>query len=155
VERTLVFIKPDAIQRGLSGEVISRLEKKGLKIIGVKMTQLSNEMVEEHYTHLSDKGFFEEFKNYVLSSPVIAICLEGVDCVEVVRSVCGVTNARAAAAGTIRGDLAMSVQYNLVHAADSREAAQREIGRFFKPDELFDYQRSELQYFYSSYELKT
>lgn len=154
MERTLVLIKPDAVQRGLIGEIISRLEKKGLKIIGMKMMQLSNEIVKEHYAHLSDREFFEELKKWVLSSPVVVISLEGVDSVEVVRSLCGVTNARAAAVGTIRGDLAMSIQCNLVHAADSGEMAQEEIGRFFKPSELFDYQRSELQYFYSSYELK-
>ncbi|MBT9132761.1 MAG: Nucleoside diphosphate kinase [Firmicutes bacterium] len=155
MERTLVLVKPDAIQRGLIGEVISRLEKKGLKTIGMKMMQLSSEMAKEHYAHLSDKEFFEELNKYVLSSPVVVICLEGVDSVEVVRSLCGITNARAAATGTIRGDLAMSVQCNLVHAADSRDRAQREIDLFFKPDELFDYQRSGLQYLYSTYELKT
>lgn len=153
MERTLVLIKPDAVQRGLIGEIISRLEKKGLKIIGMKMLQFTSKMVKEHYAHLADKEFFEELKKYVLSSPVVAICLEGVDSVEVIRSLCGVTNARAAAVGTIRGDLAMSVQCNLVHAADSREMAQQEIDRFFNPDELFDYQRSGLHYFYSSYEL--
>src|SRR5215813_11837119 len=139
MERTLVLIKPDAIQRGLAGRILARFEDKGLKIVGIKFMSLSDSLLREHYSHLADKPFFSGIKNFMQSTPVIALCLEGLDCVETVRGLCGITKARAAAPGTIRGDWAMSIQANLVHASDSLETALVEVPRFFKTEELFNY----------------
>lgn len=139
LERTLVLIKPDAVQRGLIGEIVARFERKGLKVVGMKMMRLEDATLDDHYRHLADKPFFPRLKAFMQSVSVVALCLEGVDCVDVVRGLCGVTNARAAAPGTIRGDLGMSVQCNLVHASDSLETAAEEIARYFKPEELFSY----------------
>lgn len=152
MERTLVLIKPDAIQRDLAGDIITRLERKGLKLVGIKMISLDDELLDVHYSHLSGRDFFAEIKTFMRSTPVIACCWEGVDCVDTVRLLCGITKARAAEPGTIRGDLAMSVQANLVHASDSLETAQVEIERFFKPEELFDYEDVLQPFIYSSRE---
>src|SRR4051794_3311931 len=137
MERTLVLIKPDALQRELVGEIIKRLERKGLKLVGMKMMVLSDDLLEIHYSHLRGRDFFEEIKTFMRSTPVIACCWEGADCVNTVRLLCGVTKAREADPGSIRGEFAMSVQSNLVHASDSLETANAEIERFFKPEELF------------------
>ena len=129
MERTLVLIKPDALQRDLVGEIINRLERKGLKLIGMKMIVLEDDLLDTHYSHLRERDFFEEIKTFMRSAPVIACCWEGVDCVNTVRLLCGVTNAREAEPGSIRGQFAMSVQSNLVHASDSLETAEAEIER--------------------------
>jgi len=139
MERTLVLIKPDAVQRDLVGEIISIFERKGLKLVGMKMMALTDQLLDEHYSHLREKSFFGEIKGFMKSTPVIACCLEGVDCVDTVRLLCGITKAREAAPGTIRGTFAMSVQANLVHASDSLETAKVEVPRFFKAEELFEY----------------
>lgn len=152
MERTLVLIKPDAIQRDLAGEIIQIFERKGLKLVGMKMMQLSDELLDEHYSHLVGRDFFGEIKTFMRSTPVIACCWEGVDCVNTVRALCGITKAREAAPGTIRGDLAMSVQANLVHASDSLETASVEVSRFFAPGELFDYEDVLNPFVYSSRE---
>ncbi len=152
MERTLVLIKPDALQRDLAGEIISRLERKGLKLVGIKMMTLADELLDEHYSHLRSRDFFAEIKTFMRSTPVIACVWEGVDCVNTVRLLCGITKAREAEPGTIRGDLAMSVQANLVHASDSLETAEVEIERFFKPGELFDYEDVLQPFIYSSRE---
>ena len=154
MERTLVLIKPDAVQRGLAGRILGRFEDKGLKIVGLKFISLNDELLNEHYSHLIDKPFFPGTKKFMQSTPVIAICLEGLDGVETVRAMCGVTKARAAAPGTIRGDWAMSVQANLVHASDSLETAQAEVARFFRPEELFAYDSQLTQTVYSEDEIK-
>jgi len=152
MDRTLLLIKPDALQRELVGEIISRVERKGLRLVGLKMLNLTPEILDEHYNHLRHLEFFDEIKSFMSSLPIIASCWEGVDCVETVRRLCGTTKAREAAPGTIRGDLAMSIQTNLVHASDSAETALQEITRFFQPAELFSYKDS-LSYFrYSSRE---
>lgn len=153
MERTLVLIKPDAIFRHLAGKIISRFEEKGLKIIGLKMIRLSDNLLNEHYSHLKDKPFFPRIKEFMRSAPVLAICIEGKDCVEVVRKMCGVTNSRIADPGTIRGDFGMSVQCNLVHASDSLENAKEEIKRFFKSEELFEYKLSNMNFIYSDDEI--
>lgn len=153
MERTLILIKPDAIQRGLSGRIISRFEEKGLKIVGIKLLKLTDRLLNEHYAHLADKPFFGGTKRFMQMTPVIAICLEGLDAVETVRKLCGITKAREAAPGTIRGDLAMSVQANLVHASDSIETAQKEVARFFDDSELFDYESLLTRTIYSEDEL--
>ena len=152
MERTLVLIKPDAIQRDLIGDIIRQFERKGLKLVGIKMMTLSNDLLEEHYSHLRGRDFFNEVKTFMRSTPIIACCWEGTDCVNTVRILCGITKAREAEPGTIRGKLAMSVQANLVHASDSLDTAGVEIERFFKPEELFDYEDVLQPFIYSSRE---
>lgn len=141
MEKTLVLIKPDAVQRGMVGRIITRIEEKGLTIVGMKMMQATDELLEEHYAHLVDKPFFPRIKEFMTSSPLIALCVSGVDAVDVVRSLCGITNSREAAPGTIRGDWAMSIQSNLVHASDGPETAKVEVKRFFNGEEIFAFTR--------------
>ncbi len=150
MERTLILIKPDAIARSLAGVVLGRFEQKGLKIAGMKMIQLDDALLKEHYSHLADKPFFPTITEFMSRTPVIAMCLEGLEAVEVCRKLCGVTNSRQADPGTIRGDLSMSMQANLVHASDSVETAKAEVARFFKPEELFDYEPALIAYQYAS-----
>ena len=149
MERTLVLIKPDAIQRGLVGEVTRRLERKGLKLIGVKMMRLDSQILREHYSHLADKPFFGGVEEFMKSSPIIAQVWEGKAAVAAVRLICGITNAREADGGTIRGDFAMSIQCNVVHASEDSEIARAEVARFFREDELFEYDKSEYLHVYS------
>jgi nucleoside-diphosphate kinase len=153
MERTLILIKPDAIGRGLVGKIVTRFEEKGLKLVGIKFLRLTDALLNEHYSHLADKPFFGGTKRFMQTTPVIAICIEGLECVETVRRLCGVTKAREAAPGTIRGDWAMSVQANLVHASDSIETANKEVGRFFSNDELFEYESPLTSAVYSEDEL--
>lgn len=148
-EKTLVLVKPDAIQRGLIGEIVGRFEKKGLKLVGMKMMGLDDELLTRHYSHLADKPFFPSLTKFMKSSPVIALCLEGLEVVNAVRGLCGITKAREAEAGSIRGDLAMSVSCNVVHASDSVENAQKEVSNFFKEDEIHDYKKSEYEHVYA------
>jgi nucleoside-diphosphate kinase len=153
MERTLVLLKPDAVQRGLLGEILGRFEKKGLKVVGMKMMQLTDDLLNEHYSHLNHLPFFGDIKRFMMLAPVIALCLEGVDCVETVRRLCGPTLAREAAPGTIRGDFGMSIQANLVHASDSVQTAEAEVPRFFRDEELFDYEWIQLPFLYTKKEL--
>ena len=153
MERTLILIKPDAIQRGIAGTVLNRFERKGLKIVGIKMIQLTDELLNEHYSHIADKPFFKGIADFMKSTPVIALAVEGLDCVETVRRLCGVTKAREAQVGTIRGDLAMSIQTNVVHASDSLETAKKEVARFFNDNELFEYDMVLYPNIYSADEL--
>lgn len=153
MERTLVLIKPDAIQRGLVGEVTKRFETKGLKLIGIKMMSLDEAVLREHYAHIADKPFYPGVEKFMRSTPVVAMCWEGVEAVEAVRILCGITKARKADAGTIRGDLAMSVACNVVHASDTSENAVSEVKRFFNKDELFEYDKSEYMHVYMEEEL--
>ncbi len=146
MERTLILIKPDALARGLAGTILNRFESKGLKIAGLKMIQLTDKMLAEHYSHLADKPFFPGIASFMKSTPVLAMCLEGKEAVDVCRCLCGATNARQAAPGTIRGDLSISMQCNLVHASDSVVNAITEVSRFFKPEELYDYKPALLTY---------
>lgn len=139
MEKTLIILKPCTVQKGIIGEVISRFEKKGLIISGIKMTWLTDEILQEHYSHLKDKPFFKRIKDSMQICPVIVMCLKGVDAVSVVRNMVGVTNGRLAQPGTIRGDFSMSVQENIVHASDSHETAELELKRFFKKEEIFEY----------------
>jgi nucleoside-diphosphate kinase len=153
MERTLILIKPDAIGRGLVGKIVTRFEEKGLKLAGIKFLRLTDALLNEHYSHLADKPFFGGTKRFMQTTPAIAICLEGLDCVETVRRLCGITKAREAAPGTIRGDWAMSVQANLVHASDSIETANNEVARFFSEAELFEYESPLTPAVYSEDEL--
>ena len=138
-ERTLVLLKPDTINRRLSGEIIARFEKKGLRIIGLKMLWVSREIAEKHYEVHRGKPFYESLINYITSAPLIAMVLEGSNVISVVRKMMGSTNGQEAEQGTIRGDYSMSVQNNLVHGSDSKESADREIKIFFRDEELIDY----------------
>ena len=140
-ERTLVLIKPDGVQRGLVGEILARLERKGLKIVGLKMVWMSRELAERHYEIHRGKDFFEKLVNYITSGPLVAAVLEGPQAVEVVRNLVGATDPVKALPGTIRGDFGLSIGRNLIHASDSPEAASREIELFFSSDELFSYRR--------------
>ena len=148
MEKTLVLVKPDGVQRGLVGEVIRRLEQKGLKLIGIKMMSLDEATLRDHYAHIADKPFYPGVATFMRSVPVVAMCWEGLEVVETVRLLCGITKARQALPGTIRGDLAMSVACNVVHASDSVEAAAVEVKRFFKKDQLFEYDKSEYMHVY-------
>ncbi|HOO18751.1 MAG TPA: nucleoside-diphosphate kinase [Paludibacteraceae bacterium] len=150
MEKTLVIIKPGAIQRELIGEVITRLERKGLHLCGIKMMQLTDDIVSEHYAHLADLPFFDRIKNSMMVTPIIVCCWEGVEAVKVVRAIVGVTNGRDAQAGTIRGDFSMSIQENIIHASDSVETAKIEIARFFKEDEIFDFKQNNLPFIYAN-----
>lgn len=153
MEKTLVILKPSCIQRNLIGEVTSRFEKKGLRLAGMKMIQLSDSMLDEHYAHLKNKPFFERVKNSMQSSPVIVQCWEGVDAAKVVRTLIGVTNGRDAAPGTIRGDFSISSQENIVHASDSAESAKIELNRFFKKNEIFGYKLATFANLYANDEI--
>jgi len=140
MERSLLLLKPDAIQRGLVGEIISRFEKKGLKISGLKMLQVSKELAGEHYSHLTDKPFYPDLEKFVTTHPIIAMVVEGKEAVEVVRLIVGPTNASKAPGGTLRGDFSNSTSRNVIHASDSIETAKKEVARFFSDGELFDYE---------------
>ena len=129
LEKTLVILKPSAVQRGLVGEVTRRFERKGLRIAGMKMMQLTDELLNKHYAHLADKPFFQRVKNSMMASPVIVCCYEGVDAVQVVRNMTGSTNGRMAVPGTIRGDFSVSGQENIIHTSDSHDNAIEEINR--------------------------
>jgi nucleoside-diphosphate kinase len=136
MERTLVLIKPDALTRGLVGEITTRFERKGLLLVGCKMMKLDDALLAEHYAHLVDKPFYPRIAEFMSSLPIVAQCWEGVEAVKVVRDMTGVTNSREAAPGTIRGDLGMSLQCNVVHTSESTEVAPAEVARFFAPEEL-------------------
>ncbi|MFA5650836.1 MAG: nucleoside-diphosphate kinase [Proteiniphilum sp.] len=149
MQLTLVILKPSAVQRGLLGEVLSRFERKGIQIAGMKMMCLSDEILEEHYSHIKEKPFYGRVKDSMQASPVVVVALRGVDVVNTVRKLSGVTNGREAHPGTIRGDYSMSVQENIVHASDSLETAEVELARFFNKDEIHDYPRSIIQSLYA------
>jgi len=145
-EKTLIIMKPDALQRNLLGEVIHRFERKGLKIIGLKMIQLEDVLLEDHYSHLKDKPFFDSIKNYMKSAPVVVMALSGPSAISAVRLVVGPTKGFEADAGSIRGDFSLSTQSNIVHASDSPEAAEDELKRFFKADDLFEYEKVDYRF---------
>lgn len=140
-QKTLVLLKPDALQRDLLGEIVSRFERKGLKIVGMKFIRLSEELLEEHYSHLSDKPFFGSLKQFMMQTPVVGMALEGYDAISEVRKIVGSTNPREADAGTIRADFSMNLPSNLIHASDSTESAEAELKRFFVEEELFNYEK--------------
>lgn len=150
MERTLVILKPSAVQRSLVGEVTARFEKKGLRLAGMKMMQLTDELLDKHYSHLVGKPFFQRIKNSMMAAPVVCCVYEGVDAVETVRTMTGSTNGRKAMPGTIRGDYGMSFQENIIHASDSPENAIAEINRFFNSDEIFDYKLATMQFLYAN-----
>ena len=135
-EQTLVLIKPDAMQRRLAGEILSRFEGRGLTVRGAKLVQVDRDLAEQHYAEHVDKPFFGELVEFITSSPTLALVLEGEGAIKVVRTTMGATNPVEAGPGTIRGDLALAMPDNLVHGSDSPESAEREIGLWFTPPEL-------------------
>ncbi|VVB57542.1 Nucleoside diphosphate kinase [uncultured archaeon] len=141
VEQTLILLKPDCVQRGLVGKVVARLEERGLQLSGLKMMHLNKAKCDEHYAHLTAKPFYPGLVSFMTSSPIVAMVVSGPEAVKVVRDMCGPTNARNAAPGTIRGDFSLSTQYNIIHASDSLETAVKEVARFFHKEELFAWER--------------
>ena len=140
-QRTLVLLKPDAVQRGLVGNLIARLEARGLKIVAVKLLHMDKGMATRHYEAHLEKPFFRGLVDFITSGPLLALVLQGTEAIDMVRASMGATNPLEAAPGTIRGDLATDIGRNLVHGSDSPEAAEREISLFFEADEIVDYPR--------------
>ena len=141
MERSLVLIKPDAIQRGLAGKIISRLEEKGLKIVAMKMLRMDKNSAQRHYAVHKGKAFFDDLVNFIASSPIIAAVFQGGNAVEIIRQVMGETDPAKARSGTIRGDFGIDIGHNLVHGSDSLENASKEIELFFKTEEILNYDR--------------
>lgn len=153
MQRTVVLFKPDTLQRGLVGEIIHRFERKGLKIVALKMMKASEAIIEEHYAHHKDKPFFAGLKSFMMSAPLVGMVLEGKDAVAVVRKMAGVTNGREADYGSIRGDFSISQSNNIVHISDSEESAKDEIGRFFDEGEIHEWDRVTTSSLYGDDEL--
>jgi nucleoside-diphosphate kinase len=140
-ERTLVLVKPDGVQRQLTGRILARYEDRGLKIVGLKLVSVTRDHAERHYAAHRDKPFFDGLVDFIISSPLVAVALEGPNAIAVVRSINGATRPHEAAPGTIRGDLALETAQNIVHASDSTESAEAEVDLWFDPAELLDYDR--------------
>ena len=141
MQTTLILLKPDTIERSLIGQVISRLENKGLKIVGLKMMQLDDAIIEEHYDFLMDKPFFPSIKEYMTRTPVVALAVKGNNAIPVVRMLTGATNPQEALPGSIRGDFALTIDANIIHASDTPENAEIELNRFFKWEGIFEYNK--------------
>jgi len=148
MERTFVMVKPDGVQRGLVGEVVSRIERKGLKIVAMKMLQINRPLAENHYAEHKEKPFFSNLVDYITSGPVVAMVVEGKNAIKVVRNLVGATNPVEASVGTIRGDFGLDVGRNIVHASDSPQSAEREISLFFKEEEIMNYDRVDEHWIY-------
>lgn len=148
MERSAIIVKPDGVQRGLIGEIIHRFERKGLKLVGLKMMALDDSLIDEWYAHHKDKPFFPGLKAYMQSYPVVAMCWEGHEAVATIRKLVGITRARDAESGTVRGDFAMSQQYNLIHASENSEIAKKEVDLLFSDHELFDWKKMDLDFIY-------
>ena len=142
MERTYLMVKPDGVQRGLCGEIVSRFEKKGLKLVAMKLMAIPKEVAENHYGEHKGKPFFPSLISYITSGPVLAMVWEGEDAVSVCRNMMGKTNPKESAPGTIRGDYGMQVGMNIIHGSDSVESAEREISIFFRPEELVSYDKT-------------
>lgn len=153
-EKTVVLVKPDGVQRGLIGEIIHRFERKGLRLAGLKMISLSDAILDEWYAHHKDKAFFPDLKSYMKSYPVVAMLWEGIDAAVTVRKLVGITLARQAEPGTIRGDFAMSQQYNLIHASESLETARKEEALIFTEEEVFNWEKENYKQIYAEEEKK-
>lgn len=154
MQRTVVLLKPDALQRGLVGEIVSLFEHKGLKIVALKMMNASEAILEEHYAHHKDKPFFKSLKEFMMSAPLVCVLLEGVDAVGVVRKMVGATNGRNADLGSIRAIYSMSTSANVIHCSESEDAAKEEEVRFFGQDDIFDWDRKIAPFLYSDDETK-
>lgn len=150
-ERSLIIIKPDAVQRNLIGEIINRIERKGLKIIGLKMVSIDDAVLDQHYSHIKDKPFFPGIRDFMKSCPVIVMAVEGINTISSLRLLVGPTKSWEATAGTIRGDFSLSTQSNIVHASDSVENGEIEVSRFFDLPELFSYDKIDTDFIYAEY----
>lgn len=148
MEKTLIILKPDAVQRRLLGKIITRFEEKGFQIIGLKMIQISEALARKHYAVHAGKDFSEPLIRYTISAPVIVMVLRGKNAIEIARKMMGVTFGSKAEPGTIRGDYAVSNRFNLIHGSDSPASAEKEIGIFFKKEELFEYNLTDIQWVY-------
>jgi nucleoside-diphosphate kinase len=154
METTLIILKPDAVQRGLSGEILARFERKGLRVVGMRLMMVPRDLAERHYAEHKGKPFYPGLIQFVTSSPVMVLALRGLDAITVCRNLIGSTNGRKAAPGTIRGDFGMSGGYNLVHGSDSPESAERELALWFKPQELLEYTPTREQWVYDPSDLR-
>jgi nucleoside-diphosphate kinase len=152
-KRTAVLVKPDGMQRGLIGEIITRFERKGLKLVGLKMVHMNDEMLSDWYAEHRDKSFFDDLKSFMGTMPIVAMAWEGIDVVPVVRKLVGTTLGREAEGGSIRGDFGMSQQFNLIHASANDSDAEREVDIVFDADELFEYQGAMDPVIYADYEI--
>jgi len=152
LEQSVILIKPDALQRGLLGEIIQRFERKGLKLAGLKMMYLTDEILDDWYEHHKGKDFFGDLKSFMKSAPIVGMLWEGIDAIATVRKLVGSTHGREAEAGSIRGDYSMSQQLNLIHASDSVEGAKKEKALVFKKDEMIDWQTKAMEFVYSKEE---
>ena len=141
MERTLVLVKPDGVQRGLVGKIIGRLENKGFRLVALKLMSVSRKLAEEHYGEHVDKPFFGDLVRFITSSPIVAMAIEGENAVQVVRTTMGLTNPQEATPGTIRGDFGLTIGMNLIHGSDSGESAARELDLFFEPSEILEYSK--------------
>jgi len=141
METTLILLKPDTVERGFIGQVLTRLEQKGLKISGLKMMQLDDAIINEHYDFLMDKPFFPNIKAYMTRTPVVAIAASGANAISTVRTLTGATNPQEALPGSIRGDFGLTIDWNIIHASDSPETAEIELKRFFGGSDVFEYSR--------------
>lgn len=151
MERTLILLKPDAVQRGIAGQILSRFEQKGLKIVAMKLMQITPELAAKHYEAHKERKFYPGLVKFMTSSPVVALALEGIDAVKICRTLMGATFGADAAPGTIRGDFGVSRSYNLVHGSDSPEAATRELGLFF-PEGIVKYDYAAVNWIYDPVE---
>jgi len=154
MERSVVLVKPDGLQRGLVGAIINRFERKGLKLTGIKMVSLDDPVLDEWYSHHKGKPFFNDLKKFMESTPVVAMVWEGLEAISAIRKLVGITKAREAEMGSIRGDFGMSQSFNLIHASDSTATAEKEMKLLFSKDEIFDYNKSEYLHIYAEEELK-
>ncbi len=154
MQRSAVLVKPDGLQRGLIGEIISRFERKGLKLVALKMVQLSDEQLSDWYVEHKDKSFFKDLKSFMGSMPIVAMAWEGIDAVKTIRKLVGTTSGREAEAGSIRGDYSMSQQLNLIHASSSESDAARELKIVFSEDEMCDYKSVTAEVVYADFERK-
>ncbi|MEM8738602.1 MAG: nucleoside-diphosphate kinase [Planctomycetota bacterium] len=153
METTLIFLKPDAVQRGLMGRIVQRFEAKGLTFVGMKLMSVSRELAEKHYAEHAGKPFYDGLIGFVTSSPVLVLAIRGVNAVSVCRTLIGATNGQKAAPGTIRGDFGMSGGYNMVHGSDSPESAERELALWFEPEELVTLDKTLDQWVYDPSDL--
>lgn len=153
-EKTLIILKPDAIHRGIVGEILDRFEQKGIKPVGMKMLKMTDLLLDKHYAQHKGKHFLPRLKKFMRSLPVVLVVLEGLDVVRVVRNMCGPTDGKNAPPGTIRGDYGMSISANIIHSSEDLKAAKREIGIFFNKNEIFSYSRPDIHFYYAEDELK-
>ncbi|OGN13649.1 MAG: nucleoside-diphosphate kinase [Candidatus Yanofskybacteria bacterium RIFCSPHIGHO2_02_FULL_43_22] len=153
-QKTLIILKPDAIHRGIVGEILDRFEQKGIRPVGMKMLKMTDLLLDKHYAQHKGKHFLPNLKKFMKSLPVILVILEGLDVVRVVRTMCGPTDGKNAPPGTIRGDYSMSTSATIIHASEDLKSAKREINIFFKKSEIFGYRRPDIHFYYAEDELK-